>query len=125
AVTHDQDRHRRAADDVDLRRPLTARSDMAEILANQRIQRVDDALLGNADEDDRLMVLDHVETADDAGRIDSNEDVDRLAGIAHGAGEIRIEIDIAGEFIAAIDRSDGWIALYFAEAVRALEELAR
>ena len=81
--------------------------------------------LGDADEDDRLLVVDQLDAGDDALRIDADQDVDRLAGIADRAGEIGVQVDVAEQPVALVDGDERRIALRRAEAVGAGKEIRR
>ena len=61
AVAHDEHRHGGAADDVDLGRTLGPGRDRPHVLADERVHRIDDAALGNADEDDGFLVVDELD----------------------------------------------------------------
>jgi len=67
-------------------------------------------------------VLDQLEAGDRTARIDADENVDRLAGIADGVGEIGIQVDVAEQAIAGIGRRNRRIALRQTETVGVLEE---
>lgn len=123
AVAHDEHRHRRTADDVDLGRAFRACGDTADIAADQCVERGNHLLLGNADEDDRFLVMDQLEAAQHTLRVDAGEDVDRLARIAGRAGEIGIEVSVAGENFASPDRGDRWFTYRLAEAVSTGKEI--
>jgi len=124
AVAHDQHGDRRTAHDIHLRRALRPRGDAPHVLVDQGVHGGDDLFLRYADQDDRLLVVDQLETADHAIEIDADDDMDRFARIADGTGEVGVEIGIAEEIVAAHDRRDRRITTEFAESVRSVEQVA-
>ena len=125
AVAHDEHGDSRAANDVHLRVPLGPCRYASKILADQRIEGADYLLLRDSDENDRLGMLDQLETPDHPGRLDADHDMDRLSGIADRAGEIGVEIDVSRHLVAPVDGGDGRIALRVAESVGAFEYFRR
>ena len=91
--------------------------------ADQLVDGLQNALFGNADQHDGLLVLDQLEAGQHSLRIDADQDLDRLAGIADRIGEVGIQVDEALQLIAAIRRHDGRVALRRTEAVGAREEV--
>jgi len=63
--------------------------------------------------------------ANNARSLDTNDDMDGLAGIADGTGEIGVQIGIAEKFVSPVDRRDGGIALDFAKAVGTFKQFGR
>ena len=93
------------------------------VLADEGVHRIDDAALGNADEDDGFLMVDELDPGDDAVRIDADQQVDRLAGIADGIGEIGVEVNVPQQAGALVRGNERRIALRWAEAVGSGEEL--
>ena len=58
-------------------------------------------------------------------RVDADEHVDRLSGIADRVREIRVEVDVPEEAVALVSGHGGRIASERPEAVSDREELAR
>ena len=82
-----------------------------------------DLLFRDADEDDRLVMLHQLRAEDLARRIQRNEDVDGLAGIAGRIHHVRIQIDEAEQAIAREDRRHWRSALRRAEPLGAGNQL--
>ena len=102
AVGHHQHGDRRAADDIGLGRTRLPARDRRHGGADQAVHRRHDALFGNADQHDRLLVLPQPDAADHSFGINRHQQLDRLAGIAGGVGDIGIEIDMAEQPAAGI-----------------------
>ena len=60
---------------------------------------------------------------DDAVRIDADQEVDRLAGIADGAGEVGVQVDVAEQAVALVGGNERRIALRRVRSGRLREEL--
>ena len=78
AVGRNQNGHGRAAHDIRLRRLLASGRDGADLRSNEIVQRLDDPLFRNADQNDRLFVLHQLEPGNHPVRIDTHEDIDRF-----------------------------------------------
>jgi len=77
----------------------------------------------NADQHDRLVVLDEFQADDGAGAVEGNENADRLARIAGGVDEIGGEIDEADALLPLVHRGDRRRSLHRAETIGAGEYL--
>ncbi len=116
-LAHHQHRHGGAADDVGMRRALALGARTQGVVADERGQVVDHALLGNADQHDRFTVRNQFQADDGAGRIEPDDDLDRLARVAIGVDELRIQVDVAEQFVTAIRGCDGRVGTQRAETV--------
>jgi hypothetical protein len=70
-------------------------------------------------------VLHQADAADHAFRVGRDHDVDRLAGIAGGVGDVGVQPDMAEQPVARVGRREGRLALRRAEPVGAREDLGR
>src|SRR5690606_38846257 len=77
------------------------------------------------DQNDGFGMPDEPQTSYSSIGVDTYENVNRLARIADGTGEIGIEIDVSCQFVSAVDRSERRVALNVPETIRAFEQLAR
>ena len=125
AVAHDQHGHRRAADDVDLRRGRGAACDAVHVGADQFVDGIYDAFFRNAEQNDGLLVLDHLEAGHHALRRNAHQNLDRFAGIAGRIGKVGVQIDEADDLIAPKRGHDRGIALRGAEAIGSRKEIGR
>ncbi len=121
AVVDHHDRHRRAAHDVDVVVVGLAPHERDDVQADEVVDECGYPLLGDADEDDGLGVLDQARAADDAVHVHRDEHVDGLAGIAGGVDEVRVEKHETDLGIAGEGPRDGRAALGSGEAIRAGE----
>ena len=80
-------------------------------------------LLGrNADQDDRLVMLDQLGAGDHAVRIDPDRDPDRLARVADSVDHVRVEEHPAFQLGAGIGRGSRWDALDRAQPIGARDQ---
>lgn len=124
-VAHHQHGDGCAAHDVDLRRFLGATCDRLHVLADQPIHGGDDARFRNADQHDRLLVIDQLDAGDDALGIDAGQQVNRFAGVTDGIGEVGVEEDKSLQLIAAVYRYNRRITLWRSETISAREKFRR
>ena len=99
AFPHHQHGHGGAADQVHTRRPGSRRGGLQRVVANEGGQVIDDALFGNADQHDRFAVLDHLDAGDGAGRVEPDQDVDRLAGIPVRVDVLGVQVGITEQLV--------------------------
>ena len=86
---------------------------------------IGDVLLRDADQDDWLVVLHQLRPGDHAVPVDTDENVDRLAGIADRACEVRIQKDPADFFAIAQSRGHRQVSPDLAKTVGARHDFAR
>ena len=115
AVGHNENGYRGSADDVGLWGALLAGGNRADFRPDQIVESLDHTLFRYAHEDDRLFVVDELETSDHACGVYADEHVHRLSGIAHGAGKVGIQVDVAEEAVICVDRQDRRVALWSPE----------
>src|SRR5215208_2465366 len=125
AVAHYEDRDRRAAHDIDLRRALGPARDRTHGLPNQGVHRIDNAFFRDPHEDDRLLMVDELDAPDHAERVDADQHLNRLARVADRVREIRVEIDVPEEPVTRIGANERRLALGRAEAIGSREDLRR
>ncbi len=124
AVSHDEHSNRGTADDFHLRRLVLASRDSTHVTVDQRVQRSHNLRFGNADQHDRLFVVDQFYAAYDAFGINADDNMDRLAGITDGTGEIRIQISIT-DYLTPLHQWCDWrLALRLANSIGLFEERA-
>ena len=99
--------------------------DRRHVGADQLVDGFQNALLGNAHQNDGFLVFDELQAGQHALRIDADQKSDRLAGIAGRVGEVGIQVDETLQLFAAIDRNDGRLALRRTEAVGSGKEIGR
>src|SRR5450759_934763 len=73
--------------------------------------------LRNTNEHNGFLVLDKLEAGQHAFRIDTDQDLDRLAGVARGVGKVGVQIDEAEELIILVRRRNRGIALQRPETI--------
>ena len=74
---------------------------------------------------DGLLVLDQLEAGQHALRIDTDQKLDRLAGIARGVGKVGVQVDEAEQLIVLVGGRNRGIALQRPEAIRARNQFGR
>ena len=79
----------------------------------------------NAHEHDGFLVLDELEAGQHALRIDADQKLDRLSGIAGGVGKVGVQVDEAEELIILVGGRDRRIALQRPKAIRACDQFGR
>ena len=125
AVAHHQHGHRRATDDIDLRRGRGAAHDASDVGADQLVDRFQDTRDRNAHEHNGFLMLNELETRQHALRIDTDQDLDRLSGVAGGVGKVGIQVDVAEELIILVCGRNRGIALQRPKPSRAGHQFGR
>ncbi len=70
-------------------------------------------------------MFDQLQAGDDPGRVDADEDADRLARVADGAREVGVEVYETDAFRSHIDWADRRVALWVTETRRPGKQLLR
>ena len=104
AVVDHHDGDRGAADDVEI---AIGRCRLQHVLAGETRDQGLHLLGRDADQDDRLVMLDQLGAGDHAVRIDPDRDPDGLARIADRVDHVRVEKHPALELPIAIGRGSG------------------
>ena len=116
AVVDHHDGDGGAADDVEL---LAGRCRLQHVLARESGDQGLDLLGRDADQDDRLVMLDQLGAGDHAVRVDPDRDPDRLARVADGVDHVRVEEHPAFQLGAGVGRGSRWGALDRAQTIGA------
>ena len=72
-----------------------------------------------------LFVLDELQAGQHTLRIDTDQDLDRLSGVARGVGKIGVQVDEAEELIILVGRRNRGIALQRPKAIGARNQFGR
>ena len=105
AVADDHDGDGGAADDVN-RRASTDRRYLSGVTPDIAIDEPRDALRRDADQHDRLVMFDQSGAGDPAVDVEAHQDVDWLSGIADGADDIGVQVDVPDALLARISGRD-------------------
>jgi len=123
-IVDHHDRDGGARDDVEIMARAARRGLGGDVEAGIGFGQRPDPRLGNADQHDRLGMLHQPDRPQHRIRADGDKDMDRLAGIAGGADEIRGDEGPAEGFAGLQDRRDRNVAAHGAEAVGPGDQLA-
>ena len=97
-----------AANDVEL---LPGGRRLQHVLPREPGDQGLDLFGGDADQDDRLVMLDQLGAGDHARRVDADRDLDRLARVADGVDHVRVEKHPSFQLGASIGWGSRWGAL--------------
>ena len=74
---------------------------------DELVDRFDHTTFRHADQHDGFLVLDELRPCDDAFRIDANEHLHRLPGVADAAGKIGVQVNIAEQTVGCVN-GENW-----------------